>query len=423
MKQSIFNHIAPMPKGGFALYNFFTGKCAYLNPFSRDYYDNPELYGPHHSGVQKLVQSGFLVEHDELRYLETLVKQGRGYNSSVAMIICPTLMCNFACPYCYETARPGKMSEETQKNLVGFVEKMLVTNHSSRLVVTWYGGEPLLEKDIIRFLSGEFIRICEKRHIDYTSKIITNGYYLTEDTNDLFIQCRISQMQITIDGPDEQTHNKTRCLRGGGGTFDRIMRNLRSFHAPCRISVRCNVQKDNASGFPALKTMLEEFAHKNGRKISVHPGHMDGFKSYIDKEIDWEDMQDIHKQNSEKLPRYAYKGSVCMMHRSMQMVVDELGNLYKCFECVGVDKYIIGNVKDFNPLMPSLCNPELLCESLETIWPDDDEECMHCPVLPACLGGCPHHRRTRDKQCELVKFALDKYVTAVCREMRKSENR
>lgn len=45
MRQSAFNHIVPLPEGGFALYNFLTGNCMRLNALSRDYYDNFELYG------------------------------------------------------------------------------------------------------------------------------------------------------------------------------------------------------------------------------------------------------------------------------------------------------------------------------------------------------------------------------------------
>ena len=45
MRQSAFNHLAALPEGGFALYNFLTGKCMRLSVLSKDFYDNFDLYG------------------------------------------------------------------------------------------------------------------------------------------------------------------------------------------------------------------------------------------------------------------------------------------------------------------------------------------------------------------------------------------
>ena len=420
MRQSIFNSITPMPEGGFSLYNFFTGKCMYLNLFSRDYYENPNRYDPNHPSIRRMVQAGFLVEYDELRYLETLVRQSAGNNRSVTLVICPTVMCNFACPYCFETARLGRMSEETQKELVHFAEQLLDEVHPFELTISWYGGEPLLEKEIISHLSEQLIALCEARHIVYQANITTNGYFLTEDTNALCEQCRISQIQVTMDGPDAKTHDQTRCLKNGGGTFDRIVRNIQAFHGPADISIRCNVHKENRDQFPALKETMERMGKEKKRNITVYAGHMDGFKGYADKEIEQGQMLNL-VPFSKKLPHYSFRGTVCMMHRAMQMAVDELGNLYKCYEHVGKDQYVIGNVKTFHLLKPGYGNAELLCKSFETVWPGDDQECMQCPVLPACLGGCPEHRLTRKKECLNVKFALDEYGIAICREMREHD--
>ena len=34
----------------------------------------------------------------------------------------------------------------------------------------------------------------------------------------------------------------------------------------------------------------------------------------------------------------------------------------------------------------------------------EDEECMKCPYLPLCMGGCPNYRiKTQKKNCNPIK--------------------
>ena len=43
----------------------------------------------------------------------------------VQVTICPTLACNFECPYCFATRGKGKMSEDVQDDVVALVGRML----------------------------------------------------------------------------------------------------------------------------------------------------------------------------------------------------------------------------------------------------------------------------------------------------------
>ena len=83
--------------------------------------------------MRKLASLGFLVDYDEHAYLRNRVRLECGNTNALSLTICPTLQCNFACPYCYETARSGKMSPQVQDELVSFaratVERMLMANY------------------------------------------------------------------------------------------------------------------------------------------------------------------------------------------------------------------------------------------------------------------------------------------------------
>ena len=52
--------------------------------------------------------------------------------------------------------------------------------------------------------------------------IITNGLLLTPEMVDRLTPCGLNGVKITLDG-DRDTHNRMRPLRGGQGTFDRII--------------------------------------------------------------------------------------------------------------------------------------------------------------------------------------------------------
>ena len=56
--------------------------------------------------------------------------------------------------------------------------------------------------------------------------IITNGLLLTPEVVDRLAPFGLNGVKITLDG-DRDTHNRMRPLRGGQGTFDRIIENIR----------------------------------------------------------------------------------------------------------------------------------------------------------------------------------------------------
>ena len=412
MRQSAFNHIAPLPKGGYALYNFHTGNCMLLSTLSRDFYDNFELYGQDCPQVQELVDLGFLVDYDEHAYLRNRLQLKCGDTRKLRLTVCPTLQCNFACPYCFESARTGKMSEQVQDNLVAFTRTMLERYRSAGLDVSWFGGEPTLEPEIIRCLTERFVALCDELGIPYWASAITNGFLLNTELAELFDECHVESVQITLDGPDAATHDETRHLKGGQGSFERIMENIRAFNGKADIVVRCNVHKENAGRYSELQRQLLDFAREENRQISVYPGHMDGHGAYRNRAMDESEFACFMGDNCSSVDRFCFSGPICMAPKLLDMVVDEQGNLYKCLESVGRDSESFGNVADFDFEVPQSGNMDVLSEWLGFAWPDD-EECMACPILPLCLGGCPQHRREGKRACHCVRHYLDEYVVAL----------
>ena len=417
MKQSMFNHTAAMSNGGCVIYNFYTGQAMLFNIFSRDYYEHFELYKKDHPMIQKLVEKGFLVEDDEIEDLKKRVLEDREDAENVVLTICPTLRCNFACPYCFETPRSGRMSEEVQENIVSFVKRILELGHTKSLNIMWYGGEPLLEMKIIESLSQKLIALCEDMKVKYRAAIITNGYLLTPDKAAIFEKCKIRYAQITLDGPNAEMNDKTRHLINGSGTYERILENIRNFKGRTTLKIRCNVHKENADQYPQLEKLFEDISKETGQEIMLRAGHMDGHGDYEDKAFSIAEYADFYKKNKSNFKLLHYEGPRCTYPKEYDFVIDEQGNLCKCLESVNHDDEIVGNVKDYDSKDDSSYFAEKMDACRALAWPEGDEECLSCKLLPVCLGGCPRKRRMSEKQCSGYKFALDEYVLAIGKEM------
>lgn len=199
--------------------------------------------------INDLREGGFLVEddYDEIKMLRMRLLSSRFNSSSFGMTLAPTSDCNFRCIYCYErdVLRPSYMKKDVQDAIVQELESRAQNIRS--FSVSWYGGEPLLALDIIRELSNRFIQICDEHNIVYSAGIITNGYLLTPDVVTELTKYHVNFYQITIDGTRE-THNKSRPLRNGNGTYDRIFENLQNcIDLLPMVSLRINVSKNNVT--------------------------------------------------------------------------------------------------------------------------------------------------------------------------------
>ena len=101
--------------------------------------------------------------------------------------------------------------------------------------------------------------------------VITNGLLLTPEVVDRLAPYGLNGVKITLDG-DHDTHNRMRPLRGGQGTFDKIIENVRRVAGKCRISIGGNFDESSVESYPALLDFLreQEFADKLAR-VSFKP--------------------------------------------------------------------------------------------------------------------------------------------------------
>lgn len=367
----------------------------------------------------KLAKLGLITDRNEYASLEAVARMACAYPESVSLSVCPTMGCNFDCPYCFEDHRNEKMSETTADDVVSLAEKMVDKSGARVLNILWFGGEPLLAPDVIKYISERLVNICEGRNIKYNSSIITNGYLLDEKAVEMLSGCRVSKAQITLDGVGD-VHDLTRHLAGGGPTFDRITDNLRNTKIPFKVAIRHNVHSDNADQQEILRRYVEDMAKESGNDITYYASPVFDNKASHDRESDVlpacgtlsSDLA-IRTDASQRMKRMM--GHYCMANVLRSIGIDALGRLYKCLETVDKPELSFGTVKEWDPSDPvdTASSADNLTKFLNTSGAEDDGECRECIWLPVCRGGCPYQRMIGKKQCVAYRDDPEGFVRAM----------
>ena len=401
-----------------AIANLYAGNCAEYTPIELYLLSVLDELDENHPIIERFAKRGIICKLDERAALETMGRASCVGSRGVGLTICPTMGCNFDCPYCFEDHFAGKMSAQVQDDIVALAERMLDASGSKRMSVTWFGGEPLLAPDIIESLSQRLMALMQERDGDYSAGIITNGYLLTQDIADMLERCQVKSAQVTIDGMGA-THDATRHLAGGGPTFDRIVANLRGLKLPFEVSVRHNVHDANRHEMDALEAFVKDLAAESGNDISYYPAPVAG-SSVADERgaqvglLCGADASDVSAR--QEAGRFSKgRGHYCGAHNFWCLGIDERGNLQKCWEAVDKPSIAFGTAHDWDPADPleTASNPDNLTKYLNTANPVPDEECRECVWLPLCAGGCPHKRLYESRACVPFKDDPQRYVLAL----------
>jgi uncharacterized protein len=306
-----------------------------------------------------------------------------------------TARCNMRCRYCYAAPHDGgDMSFETAEAAIRIgIDRLRRTNSDQSLGVIFFGGEPLLMRELIE----RIVRHC--REIErvtgqmFHHKITTNGTLLDEGfltspaTRDVFVA-------LSHDGI-QPAHDANRVDAAGAGTFERLDAKIDLLlkhkpYAPVMMVVRPNT----------VRYFAESVIYLYGR----------GFKyliSSLDYSADWSerDMRDLGKQYRRladwyyretmdeakfyfspfevKIASHVFPGS-CRAERcelgQTQISVAPDGRLYPCVQFVGDDEFRIGDV--------SSGIDDTARARLYEINGEEKDTCAECAVRDRCNHYC-----------------------------------
>jgi uncharacterized protein len=216
-----------------------------------------------------LAREGFVVESREAEQaaVERFFADFREDTSQLRLTVLTTLQCNFACDYCVQgdhgehNRQANRMSLETAAAVAAWAEARLDAMAPASCVLTFFGGEPLLNLPVVYFLAERMWQACTARGVTLLVNVITNGLLLTPEVVERLRPFGLNGVKVTLDGVRE-AHDRARPLRGGQGTFDRIVENIRRVAGRCKVAIGGNFDVETAADFPGLLEFLaaQEFA-------------------------------------------------------------------------------------------------------------------------------------------------------------------
>ncbi len=334
---------------------------------------------------------------DELSLLKLRFWGSRFNANSLLLTVAPTLNCNFACIYCYEREKGSNlrinMTEKKAQSLIKFISKQIESGIKN-LSISWYGGEPLLKFDIIKYMTNEVQGLCKKEGVSYNAGITTNGYLLKKDVFNSLLEAQIKSVQITLDGPPD-IHNHFRPLIDGSPTFSVILKNLKEFtdfleqkNEKMRVAIRVNISEKNPEAPMELIDILDKEGLKN--KISIYPGQIVSDNSTLSCLSD-SAFSDIEANFMGKLLDRGWRvnlpslirGTFCGAYVANSYTIDPQLNLYRCWEGIGVDLFKLGYIDEKGKPHFNERNSQWL-----SLDPFEIDECRNCKFLPLCMGGC-----------------------------------
>ncbi|MED4916692.1 radical SAM/SPASM domain-containing protein [Geobacillus thermodenitrificans] len=420
---SRFNVISRGEDGTLIIYNSFTGAMGGIpNEKEKEaLYILRKGYVGEPKGIAKdLVLGGMLVKKgtNEFRRAE-LLKRGLYRSDYLHLIIMPTEECNFRCTYCYETFPRGRMEAEVIEGVKNLISSRI--QGIRNLAISWFGGEPLMEPDIIKEITDSFLPSIKKYNINYKSSVTTNGYYLTPELCKELVDRGIRTFNITLDGL-EKDHDLARILKGGGKSFNTIINNLRELKNTdinFKINIRNNFHpKTDIDNF--IKFLQKEFSGDLRFNVYFRPvGQWGGendenLEVCKGKEANKIMLEADMKAVKQGLPIVTLNeflqplGSICYAAKPHSLVIGADGTLYKC---------TVALESDFNKIGKINKNGDLDIDyDKYALWilneAEEDDVCQKCFFRPSCHGSaCPLVRiesgtRPCPKEKESIKEVL-----------------
>lgn len=379
--------------------------------------------------IKELTEKGYLIEDKEEinlyrnKYLDFVDSREK---DEVQLFFITNYSCNFACTYCYQDQYNNPDKELNEEVIDAFFRYINSEFTGRRKYITIFGGEPLLSSQKQKKLITSLLEKTTNAKLDVC--IVTNGYTLA-DYVPLLKSGRIREIQVTLDGT-ETVHNKRRFLKGGRGTFDKIVGGIdECLQNNLNINLRMVIDKENIENLKDLAqfaidkgwTKSPYFKTQIGRNYELH--HCQSKPDTLfDRVSLYERIFELTREYPNILQFYkpAYSVSKFLSENGnlpdplfdscpackTEWAFDYTGHIYPCTATVGKADESLGT---FYPDISLNTKQIDKWESRDvTLIP----ECKDCSVQLACGGGCGSVAKNRtgnicSTDCRPVKELME----------------
>lgn len=308
--------------------------------------------------------------------------------------------CNMKCSYCFAQQgnfgmKPALMSFDIGKKAFDF----LIGNSGQvkNLEVDFFGGEPLLNFEVVKSLVLYGRRLEEEtgKHFNFT--LTTNALLLDEEIRDFIIEHDMAVI-LSLDGRP-QTNDRHRILNNDEGSYALVLPRIRQMVAanPVSYYIRGTFTRHNLDFVEDLRHIIDLGFNNLSLEPAIGadspyaireqdlPRVLKEYETLTDTLLEYDQRgQDIHffhyNLNLQQGPCLAKRRSGCGAGVDYLAVTPE-GDIYPCHQFVGEKNFCMGNVAD------GLLDRNVR-HRFQTNHLGNKAQCRQCWARNFCGGGC-----------------------------------
>jgi uncharacterized protein len=427
-KHNIFSKIAD--SDNYFIVNLLSGSADILTPeegkMIQDFHKGKEITPDF---FENLKDQGYFIDKNEEerlfrnKYLNFIDDRD---DDEIQLFFVPNYSCNFACTYCYQDEYSTVKQELTNEIIDSFFNYINNEFAGRKKYITIFGGEPLLNSQKQKDLISYMLHQAKKFNLEVC--FVTNGYSLEEYIDILKIAV-IREIQVTLDGIGI-THDKRRFLKGGGASFEKIVKGIDAcLQNELTVNLRMVVDKENIEGLPEMAkfaivkgwTKNSLFKTQLGRNYELH--HCQATSEKLFSRISLYEtiyqqvklhpyILDFYKPAYSISKFLAENGSLpdplfdaCPACKT-EWAFDYTGQIYSCTATVGKTDESLGS------FYPEISRKDEMIAEWENRDVTSIEACNSCNLQLACGGGCGSVAKNRtgtvcSTDCRPVKELLE----------------
>ncbi len=351
--------------------------------------------------VEELKAAGKLFAPDAFQPIAGELKaRSAGVVKALCLHVAHT--CNLNCSYCF--ASQGKyhgdravMSFEVGRQALDFLMDHSGTRRN--LEVDFFGGEPLMNWDVVKRLVAYARSVEKERGKNFRFTLTTNGMLLDDEVIG-FANREMHNVVLSLDGRKE-VHDRFRVDYAGNGSWERIVpkfQKLVKARGDKGYYMRGTFTHANPDFLKDIQCMLDlGFTELSMEPVVCAPDDPSALTAE-DLELvkkQYEDLARLMKRRREEgrpFTFYPYMidltGGPCVYKRisgcgsgTEYMAVTPWGDLYPCHQFVGEEKFKLGDVWH-GVTAPETQSQFAACNVYAR------PECKECWARLYCSGGC-----------------------------------
>ena len=319
--------------------------------------------------------------------------------------------CNLACKYCFlgNNDREKRiqflsddMTRDTADKAIEFFIRQIKNSgldfEDNNPSVIFYGGEPMVNYPVLVYIAEKLnsLRSIEKCIKNVEMSMVTNGLLLNEERILKLKELGVS-IAISVDGFTEETNNM-RVDTGGRPVFSRILKTLDL----CKrlgvdVSLSVTLSEDTIKDTQNILNLVDNYGIKafgfnimmSSENFVLPESYNEAAAQFILDEFVELRKKGIYEDRIMRKLKAFTKAQVyfsdCAATAGGQIVVAPNGQVGICHGCLYNKQYFVSDINDES--FDATKDPNFI--EWSQLTPVNHEECLDCPALGICGGGCP----------------------------------